>query len=384
MVIIKRINESIDNWFKAPMDDVLSRLGLFRIIFALFCLWFMSDQFTSRMGALDERYFHIKTLLIEFGPKSMPLDRALFLEVAFIFSLVLLLFGRWTRLATAGVGLVGTVLFAYYNKVDPEHGECFFSTFIPFAMLIDGRWGKAWSLDAVIARGRGLPISSAETDDQGRGHSMGVRTLIVLIAALFFSAFYFKIVGTWLQYDWVMGKIVAEANVKSAVYGTDINPLGPWIIDTPWMYGFLRWFTLAFEAAFILIIFSGRIRDLVIAITMLFHTINGIYFVVTFTCVIITYAAFINWHQWIGCWLPVERIGDRLRRVPPFVLSISALLIAVVFAGLWNAAPWLRQMMNLGGLIDQRTIWFPLAPVTLFMWIVVIYRWIRGRTPLTA
>lgn len=384
MVIIRRIDESIDNWFKAPMDDVLSRLGLYRIIYALFCLWFMSDQFAARLGALHEQYFHNTMLLIEFGPRSLSLERALFLEISLIFMLVLLLLGRWTRCVTAGVGIVGTVLFAYFNKVDSEHGECFFCCFIPFAMLVDGRWGKAWSLDAVIAGRRNQESNLAEIDDGGRGHSIGVRTLIVLIAVFFFSAFYFKIVGTWLQYDWVMGKIVAEANVKSAVYGDPINPLGPTIIETYWMYNSLRWFTLVFEAAFILIIFSGRIRDLVIAITMLFHTVNGIYFVVTFTCVIITYAAFINWHEWIGRWLPTDRIGNRLRRMPPLVLSIGAVAMATIFAGLWNAGPWLRHIMNIGGLIDQRTVWYPLAPVTAIMIVVVFYRWIRGRTPLTA
>jgi hypothetical protein len=379
--LLKKINASIDGWFKTPMDDVLPRIGLFRILYALFFLWYLSDQFAARLGALDSRYFHLKIWLIEAGPDALNLQRALFLEGSLVFLLVLLLLGRWTNWVTAGVAVVGTVLFAYYSKVDPEHGEAFPACFIPLAMWIDGRWGKAWSLDAVIARRSG---GSDRTADRGAGHSIGARCVLALLAVFFISAAYYKIVGTWLIHDWVMGKIVAEANVKSALYEFPINPLGPMIVQTPWMYNFLRVFTIVFEAAFILTLFSARIRDVVFATAMLFHTINGVYFVVTFTPVVIAYALFVNWQELIGRYLPAERISERLKTVSPLVLSIGAVAMAAAFAGLWNAGPWLRPMMNLGGTIDQRTIWFPLAPVTLVMCIVVLYRWVRGRPPLTA
>jgi hypothetical protein len=247
-------------------------MGLFRILYSLFYLWYLSVHFAARQGNLPAMH-RFPILAIRPFPAELP---GLFfqgLESFLVTALVLLLVGYWVRWSTTIVLVLGGVLEAFYVSTDAEHSTIFLAFYIPFFVLVGG--------------------------------------------------------GRW------------------------------------------RYQTLLFEGLFFLALLGPRLRDFMVALALTFHAVNALWIVVTFTPVMVVYGMFIDWHQlWqrIGWrWLPPQmyRLTQYIDQIPESGLVAGLFGVAILTGFSWNTDLGLRPVFNWGGLLDWRTIWWPVLPIAL-------------------
>ena len=194
---------------------------------------------------------------------------------------------------------------------------------------------------------------------------LGARVVLVLLAALFVSAALFKALGggTWLVQDDLLATLMLDRSAMAASQGLWVNPLAPWIAETPIVYRGMQLGVLVFEGCFFVVLFGRRARNLVLALALVFHSMNALWMVVTFTPVLIVYAMFVDW----------EALWSRVRRHLPARFGIPevsakgavglawALALATALAWHGGLAPW----FNLFGLLDWQTPWLVVLPLAL-------------------
>jgi hypothetical protein len=69
-----------------------------------------------------------------------------------------------------------------------------------------------------------------------------------------------------------------------------------------------------------------------------------------------------------------------LATVPSRLLIGATVMLAVAVGALWNCGGGLRAAMNLGGLVDWRTIWYPVLSLSLAWFLSLSLIW-SGRYP---
>jgi hypothetical protein len=99
---------------------------------------------------------------------------------------------------------------------------------------------------------------------------------------------------------------------------------------------------------------------------LFFHSVNALWFIVTFTSILIAYAMYVDWEKLFGTTLRRVRI-PLLSRATPTLLTLGSLVVAIGFALAWNSSLPLRHAMTLNGLVDWRTIWWPILPLTIVL-----------------
>jgi hypothetical protein len=251
--------------------------------------------------------------------------------------------------------------------VDIEHGDIFIAYVIPLAVLAAGaRWGDTYSLDAALRQRRGLPPVDPQCGDGI--YALPARAVLVIMALQFVSGALTKTLddGTWLRYPGIMGYLAAKKNVECAMLGLPLNPLGPFMARTPWFYHPLQYIVLLFEATFFLALFNIRLRVFYLSLALFFHAVNALWFIVTFTSILIAYAMFVDWEKLCGTTLRRRVRVPTLSRTAPAVLIIGSLVIAIGFGLAWNfGGLTLRRAISLNGLIDWRTTWWPILPLAV-------------------
>ena len=105
---IVRLRDLVDAWFTAPEPNAAGRMGLFRIVYALFYLWHLSLFELASMSGMPSS---IQRKLVFFDLLSVDLSPAAFdaLEKALVAALVMLLVGWRVRLATVVVLFLGVL-----------------------------------------------------------------------------------------------------------------------------------------------------------------------------------------------------------------------------------------------------------------------------------
>jgi hypothetical protein len=163
--------------------------------------------------------------------------------------------------------------------------------------------------------------------------------------------------------------------VWAATWGEPLNPLAPFIAQTPIAQQVLKFSALLLEAFFWLSLLDRRLFALVIPAALLFHCINSTWLTVTFSGVFIVYPMYVDWQWW---WQKLRpRFAPGCIDMPSGWLAALALLVAAVIGLSWNTQLSVRPLLNLGRLLDQRTIWYlvlPIAPVLLLRSIVDLVR----------
>jgi len=360
--------DRIDAWLLAPRPGAAGSLGIFRILYCLFCLWELSFRHSALLAGPALKHLYLGVLM-PFPDDLSPIAFQI-LESLVVAALVLLMFGWRVRVMTAAVLVLGGLLSAYWNAADVEIGDIFVAYLIPVAVIAGGtRWGDCYSIDASRSRSRSRSHRARRGDlavDPGANdgiYALPSRAVLVLLAAQFVSSALCKVLGegTWLHETGIMGFLAAEKNIEAAIYGLPLNPLGPHIAQTPWAYHALQYGTLLFEGTFFLALVNARLRRLYLCAALVFHSVNALWFMVTFTPILIVYGMYVDW----------ERLRMVMRvRLPVGAWTTNGMIViamgcALLCGSFWNTGFGLRRAMSLGGLIDYRTIWWPILPVAI-------------------
>ena len=168
VAVIRRVVQGARGWLTAPEPRIAGRMGLFRMIYAVFYLWHLSWVDGATLGLLPDAVWQ-PVYLLRVVPLRPPSALPGMLESCLVAALLLLLAGLWVRPVTLAVLLFGTLLEAFHNSFGKvEHGSVFLVFYLPLFMLGSG-WGDTWSLDALLARRAGL-FCPAVSDRRAEKH----------------------------------------------------------------------------------------------------------------------------------------------------------------------------------------------------------------------
>ena len=373
--LLRPVSRWVDAWLSEPESNAAGRLGLYRILYALFYLWYMTFGIPANLSGLPASYRR-RVLLIDWLPADPSPFFFELLTTLLITSLIFLLFGLGTHLVTALVLFSGAIIEAFYVSTDFEHSTILLTAFIPGFMLISGSWGSTYSVDAWLRRRLGNP--PIDTEATSVPFVLPIRALLALLAALFFTSGIAKILpgAVWNSHPHLMANLVLTRNIEAATLGFPLNPAADLLVVSPVLDQALRVFVTVFEISFPLVLFHDRVRSLYLSLALIFHSVNAIWLLVTFTPVLVVYLLFVDLeagrrYLWPG-WVSFSR------RAPPFVPICLISIIALVVGILWNRHGTLQPLFNLGGLIDSRTLWYPILPVAVIWWVRSVMGLVRG------
>lgn len=357
--MLARAQRVLEDWLTAPAPHAAGRMGLFRIVYCVFTLWQMSRYYAEDAALWPGIRHHVVGLF--WLPPELPRIFYMTLESLVVASLMLLMIGYRTRTTTIVVLVAGTLLEAIFVQLDTRNSTVFLVFYIPLFMAIAGNWGDTYSLDARIQRER-TRTSVAPSLDDGT-YFMPARAVFALLALLFLSGSLLKMVdgGTWLSYPSIMPDLMLRAGVENALAGLPQNPLAAHVHQTPLLHPFLRYGVLAFEGLFWLSLLDPRLRTGFVALALGFHTVNAIWMNVTFTPILIVYLMLVDW-EWLR-WrssVPAVRVP-----LPGALLVPIAIASSLAAAIVWHIQPGLRDVVSLGGLLTEVTLWIPAVPVVL-------------------
>lgn len=363
---LKKIENKFDQWLLAPQPNAAGNLGLFRIIYALFYFWNLSYNFVGFFKNFPEDYYIHRILITQFFPTQLIPPLLIMVEAILVVSLFFLLVGLRVRIATGIVLISGCFLEAWYSSVDYEKGLVILVFYIPFFMFLNDHWGDTYSLDSILNE-RKYHTKINPSDSDGK-YCVVPRVILIILSALFFSSAVFKFLGTWLTFPELIADFMLKQSVKASIYGLPTNPLVPFLAQIPIIYNAMRFSVLLFEAGFFMAIFSRKLRNILIPLALIFHSVNALWFVVTFTPVLVVYFLFMDLQSIREKLLPQP--PKFLETISPNLLQIGTIMSAVIIGILWNSNIDLRSLINLWGMIDWRTIWYPVLPVSI-VWLVV-------------
>lgn len=366
--IIADINSCINHWFMKPISNSAGRIGLFRIVYSFFYLWYLSTEPSQYLSGIPNFYVHSKvyTLRFFFPGLSESLTPTLLnlCEALLVGALIILAFGYKTRLATASVLVLGCFIESLWTSVDGQRTLVLMVFYIPFFMLITNSWAQTYSIDSQLCSRTSRKIT--DPNESHWKYFLPARALLIILCALFLSSAIFKVSfgGVWLSHTELINHFALNRNIKAAMFGLPLNWATPIIYQTPLVYLSIHVVTLLFEFFFFLSLFDNRLRNLMISTALVFHSVNALWFVITVTPVLIAYLAFVDW-QCIKEIVPFRRTLF-LQKANYRLLVFFPLLTATLTAILWYNELWVKGLMNFFGLIDQRTIWILVLPLSVF------------------
>lgn len=380
MVVIDKLrslNEKINAWFMQPEPNSAGSAGLFRVLYACFYLWHLSihsADFLSRMPSfyIEYRVLVVRYFFPDFGASISPLVYYT-LESLLVAALVLLAFGYKTRASTIVVLLIGSFLEALATSVDGKRTLLPMVFYIPLFMAIVNSWAHTYSIDSLLRKRRGESVVDPHTDNWI--YFLPARALLIVFSILYFGSAVYKVAfgGVWLTHFDMMAYFFLNRNVEAAVYDLPLNGLAPFVARTPLIYLSMHVTTLIFETFFCLSLVNRQLRNFIVATALIFHTVNALWLVVTVTPIAIGYGIFIDWQAVVDRFLTASRQKLAVTISPKF-LVLLALFLATVTGLLWHNSDEFRALFNLYGLIDWRTFWYPVLPISSIWMVAILVR----------
>ncbi len=379
-----RLRRAPDSWLLAPEQNAAGRMGLFRIVYAVFYLWQVAWYPAS---LLEEVPAAARGQLYLLGAirRAVPYVPADWLEAGLVAALVVLLLGWRTRVATWVVLALGMLIEIQYQAIEPQKARVFYTVIIPLFMGLSGDWGATYSLDASRR-----PRNRVSPSDDSGAYFVPARAILVLLSILFFGAALSKICGVWPDEPYLMARIALSKNIKAVIYDLPpVNPLFVAFASRPWLYESSRYVVIAFEALFPLALIGGTTRRIIVASTLVFHGLNALLLLVTFTPILVVYLLYIDLidlqaaaGRLTGHSSKTARLrgamGRWFTRGPTVRADAIVLAVAIGFGAFWISSPVLPTVLRVGGLLDWRTIWLVVAPAAMVWLVVLIFQGAGG------
>lgn len=366
MSFFQRLEHRYVQWLTRPAQNAAGRMGLYRIIYSFFYLWFLSPLKFSELSLVPKSRWQ-PTILFS-GLPPLPGFSYPVMEVLLVMALVLLLLGYKTRLANLIVLVMGFGLAGFRTGFLMQERTIVLTVFyVPLFMLFS-RWGETYSIDALLKQKRGQPVTSPHASSWC--YIWPARGLMVILSILFLSAAVIKFVElAWLIEPRLVGDLVLAKGIKSRLTnGFPIYPLGPLIGRTDALAIPSQYIVLLFETAFILVLFNRFAQALIFRLAPIFHSFNTLLLGIPFTSILSMYAAFPDWQALYERFYPKPLKIKNLDKLSAFWLTVGPVSLAILVGILWNTTPIPRQLFGLFGLLNYYTLWFALLPLVL-LWI---------------
>ncbi|MBC7871834.1 MAG: HTTM domain-containing protein [Chitinophagaceae bacterium] len=354
----------VERWLTQPEKNAAGRMSLFRIVFGLSYLWFLSGFSYTALYAVPPTDF--APVALGLWAKTRPsLVFFNLSEMVLIGALVLLIAGYKTRWMTWIVLITGVILEALrfsYGKID--HNTQFLIFFIPFFMAF-AHWGSHYSLDSLLNKRKGRSnVSAANTSWR---YIWPAYVLLLFLAFLYFTAFFYKIVrGNWLVDTQLIATLIREGNLTYSFRTGRENPLNVLLLSVPFLPTVMQWMALAFEGLFPLVLFNKSLRNFFLASAVIFHAFNWFVLNINFMPLIVTYALFIDWQRLydvvstrLGFGVDTEERS--MMRVSVLRVQIGAVVAAGLIAGLWNSPTVTSR--TLFNIVSYNALWSIVAAV---------------------
>lgn len=232
------------------------------------------------------------------------------LHVLLDLSLIALLFGYRTRLASWLTGLLFLMGFGFLFSAGKVNHVMLF-ILLPWVMSFSN-WGAAWSIDA--QQGRTRPMVE----------SWPLALLALLIGFAMFTAGFTKLLGSWLdpttqatRSHWLKQYFVVGRQDLLADLVIAPLPAGLWEL--------MDWGTVLLEISLLLAAFIPRLWGVLLSLMVLFHLGTALLFNITFVQNLIVYAAFLNWDR-LAAYAPRFYVPSRLAMLLIPLLGIACYL----------------------------------------------------------
>ena len=194
---------------------------------------------------------------------------------------------------------------------------------------------------------------------------LGARALFVVLALLFASAAISKMLpsSTWFTHPDLLANLTLEKNVENVIDGLPAAPGAGAFAKTEILHKSMRGVIVLLEISFLFALFRATLRQLVIALALVFHAMNALFLGIHFAPVLVAYMPFVDWQGLLERALPQRsppRIPSRGAALAPL-----ALVAAGVAAALWYRNDFLERVITLDWVLDWRTINYLVLPLAL-------------------
>lgn len=363
--LIKRFDQSLENLLLEYETNAAGRLGLFRIIWVLFAFSIYYTRDFAALGVIHPAFWQPLGLMTMF-PSLPPYQLTIFFDALFIGSLILILFGYRTQIATVTYVLAAIYIFGIshgFGKIDHSH---LFVLYLPATMLFCN-WGQTYSVDALLRKKQGQALP--DVHDGSWRYSWSLKLILVLIAVLFVSGGYAKIVnGKWLTEADVLYNFILSSQLPDGP-----NFVSRIVLAIPILVLLVQIGVVIFESLWFFALSDKTWRVLFLSLSVLFHF--GIYILmdIAFVVNIIVYAIFLDW-QVIYKRSGVQKLVNRLNiegLMQRYYLVVIFGVSALIFIPFVTAQ---RHVVQSYLFYSQANIVFTLAvPIALFSLLHSIY-----------
>lgn len=371
----QRLERRYSLWLTRPAKNAAGRMGLYRIVYSLFYLWFLAPLRFTELSLVPTRQWQ-PTILFS-GLSPLPGAAYPAIEVLLVISLVLQLIGYKTRIANLMVLIMGFALAVFRTGLLAEDRTLVVTVFyVPLFMLFSN-WGATYSIDALLRQKQGQPVADPKTPSWH--YIWPARGLMMVLSTLFLSAAIEKFNSLdWLVNPRFVGDFLLVKGLSSYLNnGFPVSPLGPKLGQLDAFIIPAQYIILLFEAAFVLVLFSRIAQAVILRLAPIFHSFNTLLLGIPFISVLSIYAAFPDWQTLYERFYPQPLKIRGLAKLPSSLLSLGSAGLAVLVGLLWNTTPIPRQIFGLFGIFSYHTLWFGLLPF-IVLWILSPL-WRRGK-----
>lgn len=366
-------------WLTRPERNAAGRMGLYRIIYSFFYLWFLSPLRFDELKLVPSSQWKPTILLRGLSP--LPEMGYTAMEMLLVTALVLLLLGYKTRIATLIVLIAGFGLAGFRTGFLVQERTIVLTVFYVPLFMVVSKWGATYSVDALLQQKQRKDI--VDPKDASWRYIWPARGLMVVLSILFLSAAVVKLMElSWLVEPRFVGNFVLSKGLKSYLAnGFPIHPLGPYIGQTNALAVPAQYTVLLFEAAFVLVLFNRIAQAIIFRLAPIFHSFNTLLLGIPFISILSMYAAFPDWQNLYERFYPNRLRLNGLTKWPAPMLRIGSIGLALLVGMLWNTTPIPRQIFGLFYVLSYQTLWFALSPFILLWILTPLWQRFRGKRP---
>lgn len=306
---VERLEDLADRFLDREYMHTTGSLAVLRITFTTWLLLGGAGRRFPSVSEIPQSMWDPPLGPLRLLPSVPPRWFLVVVSVWVTCSLILVLSGLWTSRASvsAGVGLLAIdSIQNSFGKID--HGLLLLSSFL--ILMSWSGWGGAASID--LRRGR---------SDVPRSWPIAV-TLLMLSVMMMMAALP-KATSEW--FDTSFSALQVRQLVGATSFGAD-RYLAQWAtgFDNALLWESFDWVTIAFEGAFVFVVWKRRHMQVLLAFAALFHVSVLLLLNIHFTGFLFVYAVAFDW----------SRVGRAVTRaiddtaVGPHVLALVSIALA--------------------------------------------------------